>query len=96
MSTVPDELLRGITNASVVRQVRALAPSATIIACATKISDAPLLRDAGADHVFRPPTETALGILPAVFAALDGSMDSFVVAQEESLGRMVVGSEVID
>jgi hypothetical protein len=46
--------------------------------------------------VFRPPTETALGILPAVFAALDGSMDSFVVAQEESLGRMVVGSEVID
>lgn len=96
VSTVPDELLRGITNASVVRQVRALAPSATIIACATKLSDAPLLRDAGADHVFRPPTETALGILPAVFAALDGSMDSFVVAQEESLGRMVVGSEVID
>ncbi len=38
VSTVPDELLKGVTNVNLVRQVRALAPEATMIACA-KVAD---------------------------------------------------------
>lgn len=96
VSTVPDELLRGVTNLAVVRQVRALAPDAAVIACATRVSDAAALRAAGADHVFRPPTEAALGLVPAICAALDGTLASFAVGQGDAYGRLVPGAEVID
>ena len=88
--------MRGVTNLAVVRQVRALAPDAIVIACATRVSDAAALRAAGADHVFRPPTEAALGLVPAIGAALDGTLPSFVVGQGEAHGRLVPGAEVID
>jgi Kef-type K+ transport system membrane component KefB len=78
VSTVPDTLLKGTSNASLVRLVRGLAPEATIIASATRASDVPALRAAGADHVFRPPNEVAVGLLPAIFAALDGNLESFL------------------
>lgn len=96
VSTVPDELLRGVSNAHLVRQVRALAPAATIIASATQASQAPALRAAGADHVFRPPSEVALGVLPAINAALDGQLASFIEAQLEVHGPLDAKDEVID
>jgi voltage-gated potassium channel Kch len=96
ISTVPDEMLRGLTNEKLVRQVRAIAPNAVIIASATKVSDAASLRAAGADHVFRPASEVALGVLPAVYAALDANLPSFLESVKEQHGALEQRTEVID
>jgi len=96
VSTVPDELLQGTTNAALVRQLRQLAPTAQIIANCTRVSDVAAVRAAGADHVFRAPTEVALGILPAIYAALNASLPSYLEAREEEHGALDARAEVID
>jgi Kef-type K+ transport system membrane component KefB len=96
VSTVPDELLKGATNAQLVRQLRQLAPNAAIVANCTRISQVAALRAAGADHVFRAPTEVALGVLPAIYAALNASLPSYLEALEEEHGALDGRSEVID
>jgi Trk K+ transport system NAD-binding subunit len=96
VSTVPDELLRGTTNTQVVAQLRQLAPDARIIANCTRVSQSGALRAAGADHVFRTPTEVALGILPAVYAALNAALPSYLEALAEEHGALEARKEVID
>jgi len=96
VSTVPDELLKGTTNEQIVRQLRALAPNAIIIANCTKVTGVPPLRAAGADHVFRASTEVALGILPAIYAALNATLPSFQEAQAAEHGELEGRAEVID
>jgi Kef-type K+ transport system membrane component KefB len=77
VSTVPDELLNGASNEKLVKVLRALAPKAIIIANCTSVSGVERLRAAGADHVFRAATEVALGILPAIYAALNANLSSY-------------------
>jgi Kef-type K+ transport system membrane component KefB len=96
VSTVPDELLKGATNEQLVRRARQVAPKAIIIANCTKVSDVAGLRAAGADHVFRVPTEVALGVLPAIYAALNANLPSFLEAMEEQHGALEQRAEVID
>jgi Kef-type K+ transport system membrane component KefB len=96
VSTIPDEMLKGTTNEQLVRQLRKLAPKAAIIANCTRISDVASLRAAGADHVFRAPTEVALGILPAVYAALNANLPSYLDALAEEHGALDQRAEVID
>ncbi|MBZ0233202.1 MAG: cation:proton antiporter [Deltaproteobacteria bacterium] len=96
VSTVPDTLLRGTSNAQIVRQLRQLAPDAVIIACADRASDVKLVRDAGADHAFRPPAEVAIGLVPAVIAGLEGTMPGFVESYTEQHGARADHPEVLD
>jgi voltage-gated potassium channel Kch len=96
VSTVPDELLKGTSNEQLARQLRGLAPGAVIIASATRVSHVERLRAAGADHVFRAPTEVALGILPAVYAALNANLASYQEAVEEEHGALEQRAEVLD
>jgi Kef-type K+ transport system membrane component KefB len=96
VATVTDELLRGVTNANLVRTLRALAPTAEIIACATRTSQAAELVAAGADHVYRPASEVAMGLAPAIYAALDGNLHGYLEAANESHGALERRGEVID
>jgi Kef-type K+ transport system membrane component KefB len=96
VSTVPDELLKGTSNERLVRSVRQLAPKATIIANCSKMSQLAALRAAGADHVFRAATEVAVGVLPAIHAALEGGLPSFLEDREAERGRLDDRVEVID
>jgi voltage-gated potassium channel Kch len=96
VSTVPDELLKGTTNEHLVRQLRHVAPNAIIIANCNRVSQVGPLRAAGADHVFRAPTEVALGILPAIYAALNAGLPSYLEALEEEHGALDRRREVID
>jgi Kef-type K+ transport system membrane component KefB len=96
VSTVPDELLKGTSNEQIVRQLRQLAPEAKIIATSTKLSEIQKLRAAGADHVFRPPTEIALGLLPAIYAALNAGLESYLEALTEEHGTFADRAEIID
>jgi Kef-type K+ transport system membrane component KefB len=96
VSTVPDELLQGTSNAQLVKQLRQLAPRAQIIANCSKVSQVAALRGAGADHVYRTATEVALGILPVVYAALNATLPSYLEALGEEHGTLEHRSEVID
>ncbi|MGN6109526.1 MAG: cation:proton antiporter domain-containing protein, partial [Kofleriaceae bacterium] len=88
VSTVPDEMLKGTSNEQLARQLRQLAPQAKIIANCSRVSQVEKLRAAGVDHVFRAPTEVALGILPAIYAALNASLESYQEAVEEEHGAL--------
>jgi voltage-gated potassium channel Kch len=75
ISTVPDSLLKGTTNARLVRFLRELNPAAKIIATADVIAQARELLDAGADYVNVPRLHLAGDLLEAVRAARDGLLD---------------------
>jgi Kef-type K+ transport system membrane component KefB len=96
VSTVQDELLKGTSNEQLVKQLRQLAPKAVIIANCTRVSQVNALRAAGADHVYRIPSEVALGILPAIYAALNAGLPSYLEALEEEHGALSARREVID
>jgi Kef-type K+ transport system membrane component KefB len=90
ISTVPDDLLRGTSNLALARELRRLAPEATIIVNALAISNAAEMYDGGADYVFSWRTETSRGVLAAVQATLNGALPDF----RESLRRE--GLDLID
>jgi len=75
ISTVPDSLLKGTTNARLVRFLRELNPTAKIIATADMLVQANELLDAGADYVNVPRLHQANDLLEAVRAARDGLLD---------------------
>jgi Kef-type K+ transport system membrane component KefB len=54
LSTIPDYLLKGTTNAKIVRSVRALAPSAYIVATADTTAQADQMKALGADEIVFP------------------------------------------
>jgi voltage-gated potassium channel Kch len=95
VSTVTDELLKGTNNELIVKQMRVLAPKAIIIANCTTVSGVEKLRAAGADHVFRVSTEAALGVLPAIYAALNANLESFHEGRVEERGPLGA-PEVLD
>ncbi len=96
VSTVSDTLLKGTSNVHLVKHVRALAPKAVIVAHADRVSDMAALRAAGADHAFRAPSEVAIGLVPALFAALDGNMAAYVESHIQQHGARAGHPEVID
>jgi Kef-type K+ transport system membrane component KefB len=54
LSTIPDYLLKGTTNAKIVRSVRTLAPSAYIVATADTTAQADQMRVLGANEIVFP------------------------------------------
>jgi Kef-type K+ transport system membrane component KefB len=85
ISTVPDSLLKGTTNARLVSLLRDLNPTAKIIATADVIAQAAELLDAGADYVNVPRLRQAGDLLEAVRAARDGLLDQKRTALREIL-----------
>ncbi len=70
--TVPDSILKGITNERLVRLLRGLNAKAKIIATAEVLSQAQLLLEAGADYVSIARLREADDLLEAVRAATEG------------------------
>ncbi|MCX4246833.1 cation:proton antiporter [Paraliomyxa miuraensis] len=90
VSTIPDDLLKGITNLELAAQLRRLAPEARIVVNTLRLADVPAMYEAGADYVFSWPTETSLGVVPAVCAALNGDLRGFLEARRLEAGEMLV------
>ncbi|MDB5511957.1 MAG: Sodium/hydrogen exchanger [Enterovirga sp.] len=74
VSTVPDYLLKGVTNEKLVRQLRSINPKAIIIAHADVISDIERLYAAGANHVFVPRLIAGSELRRVLHAAQDGML----------------------
>jgi Kef-type K+ transport system membrane component KefB len=96
LCTIPDDLLKGITNLELARQLRAIAPDATIIVNAIRIRDIPAMREAGADYVFSWRTEAAIGVSEAVCAALNGDLDGFIEHRRLAHGDPATRDEVLE
>ncbi|MFM2418062.1 MAG: inner membrane protein YbaL [Pseudomonadota bacterium] len=88
ISTIPDELLRGTDNASLVRTVRSVSPGCCVFACASRSKNVPALYAEGASYVYMPPAETANGVLGAGLAALSGQLDSFRATRDAACGPL--------
>ncbi|MBS0658719.1 MAG: cation:proton antiporter [Verrucomicrobia bacterium] len=73
--TIPDSLLKGTTNEKLVRQVRALNPTAKILVSAEQLSEYVHLRLAGADYVSYGRLGEASDLTVAIRAALDSLLD---------------------
>lgn len=96
ISTVPDDLLKGTSNLSLAREVRRLAPNATIIVNALALSNAAEMYEAGADYVFSFRTETSRGVLGAVHATLNGDLLDFREALRREGLDLIDRREVFD
>lgn len=97
VSTVPDDLLKGVTNLELATQLRRLAPRARIVVNTLRLRDVPAMYEAGADYVFSWPTETSLGVVPAVYAALNGDIRGFLETRRLEVGEQLAErNEVLD
>lgn len=74
---VQDDLLKGTSNAKLVRIVRGMNPDATIIANALDINEVSRLYELGADFVYMPHVGSAQALLPAISSALQGSLHHY-------------------
>jgi len=74
ISSVPDDLLRGVNNQRLVESVRRLNPKAIIIANAVSFADCQGIYEAGANYVFLSRLETARALNEVVGRALNGTL----------------------
>lgn len=97
VSSIPDDLLKGITNLELAHQVRKLAPRAKLVVNAIRFGDVAPMYEAGADYVFSWRTETSLGVVPAVCAALNGDIAGFLQTRRLEAGETLLQrTEVLD
>ena len=75
--TIPDDLLRGINNRSLVRVVRRMNPAAVIIANAVSLDQIGPIYQAGANYVYLSRFEAARVLDEAVHEALKNRIDVF-------------------
>ncbi len=88
--TIPDDVLKGTTNLRLTEGLRQLNPQARLIVNAIEFAGVKAMYDAGADYVFLARAETARNVLPALEAALGGTLADFRHRQEATLGRAEV------
>ncbi len=75
VSSIPDYLLKGITNERLVRQLRSINPKATIIAPADTLADVESLYAAGANYVTVARLTEARDLREVLAAAQGGQID---------------------
>jgi voltage-gated potassium channel Kch len=72
LCTIPDMLLKGTNNETLVRTCRSVAPEAKIVATADDASHEQALKDAGADFVIAPHTLIAEELAFVIGGVLSG------------------------
>jgi Kef-type K+ transport system membrane component KefB/voltage-gated potassium channel Kch len=95
VSTIPDDLMRGIDNRRLVQTVRRMNPTAIIIANAVTFADCAAIYEAGADYVFLGRLETARGLGGAIGQALNGTLADYRRARESVDGAPDSRQEVL-
>lgn len=96
MCTIPDDLLRGINNAQLVKAVRGLCPDAIIVANAVDTSICDTIYKAGADYVYMSRIETARTLEELIKHALAGTLKKHHQRQIKTHGQLHHRSEVLE
>lgn len=92
VSTVPDSILKGTTNAKLLRQLQALAPHAHVIVTSDILDDARALYQEGAAFVYVPRFMSAEDLADAVGAAVEGRIEKY---REPALADIATRVEVL-
>lgn len=95
VSTVPDDLLRGVDNRRLVEAIRRMNPKAIIIANAVNLADCDAIYEAGADYVFLSRVETARSLSDVIGEALNGTLAEYRAVREQEYGKPGSRSEVL-
>ena len=94
--TIPDDILRGVDNRTLVEQVREMAPSAVIIANSVTFSEAEKIYQAGADFVYMSRLEAADALYKAIDQALLNQIDSHRISCSQRHGDHTNRTEVMN
>lgn len=95
VSTVSDDLLRGIDNRRLVGMLRKINPKARIIANAIRLDDVAAIYDAGADYVYIGHIETGRAVSEALHRALNGTLTGWRDQQVAIGGPLVSRPDVM-
>ncbi len=95
IATIPDDILRGISNEQLVQSVKSLNPEAVIIANAEQPFSAQNIYKAGADYVYMGRVNTARTLDEIIARTLDGSLHDYRQEQEDKHGKSHERSEVL-
>jgi Kef-type K+ transport system membrane component KefB/Trk K+ transport system NAD-binding subunit len=87
LCTIPDDLLRGVTNAKLVQMVRHINPEATIIANAVELKDTAAIYAAGADYVYLGRTEISSGIMEIISKSIAGDLSAHRATQQAAVAQ---------
>jgi Kef-type K+ transport system membrane component KefB len=90
--TIPDSILKGTSNARLLRQVQALAPHSQVIVTSDILDDARTLYQEGAAFVFVPRYMGTLDIADAINAVLEDRIDEY---REQAVSQLVDRVEVL-
>ena len=96
VATIPDEILRGINNKTLVHNLRSMNEKAVIIVNAEKTKVADTLYEAGADYVYLSRVHTARALDKLIEQTLDGSLSNYRDEQEKRHGKTHERWEVLD
>jgi voltage-gated potassium channel Kch len=94
--TIPDDVLRGIDNRTLVELVREMAPSAVIIANAVSLAEVENIYQAGADYVYMARLEAADSLSTAIDQALENRIDVHRELQIHRHGHLGKRNEVMN
>ncbi len=95
ISTISDDIMRGINNAELVTSVRKINPNALIIANAVNLADVDIIYAAGADYVFVSRLDSAAALGEAIAYALNGSLPEYRDKREKAHGKPGSREEVL-
>lgn len=87
ISTVSDDIMRGINNAELVASVRKINPQAIIIANAVNLADVKTIYAAGANYVFVSRLDSATALGEAIENALNGTLPDYRQMREKQHGK---------
>jgi Kef-type K+ transport system membrane component KefB len=96
VATIPDEILRGINNHTLVHSLRAMNKDAVIIGNAEKPLGAKDLYLAGADYVYMSRVHTARALDSLIERTLDGTLSEYRDEQERKHGKSHERWEVLN
>lgn len=85
LSTISDDFLRGTSNLTILKQLRAMNPHAKIIVRAEKVIAAKAMYEAGADYVLLPRQLVAEQIRDLLRRIEDGTLDQLRQSEQEAL-----------
>ena len=92
ISTIPDSILKGTSNARLLRQLSQSAPEAKIIVTAELLDGARDLYKEGAAYVFVPRLMSVRELADVVLAVLDGNVDQ---PRKNALSELEMRQEVL-
>jgi voltage-gated potassium channel Kch len=90
--TVPDAVLKGVTNEKIIGNMRELCPHAQIIVTGESPGKTRTLYDSGADYVIQPYQAAGSAVIPAVHAALIGNTEDI---REQALEDLFHREEIL-